>query len=60
MTILFTSTTLSPDLSQLAAWLVTEGLAWFQGASPVQLAVGVWTASLGLSAAVVWAMRRWG
>lgn len=51
----FTATNLTPDLPQLAAWLVTEGLAWLQSASPAQLAIGVLAASWGLAGALlVW------
>lgn len=70
MTVLFTSTTLSPDLAQLVAWAVTEGLAWFLSLPPegamttigigcfVVLASLFLIAEQGLSALVVWAMRR--
>lgn len=53
--ILFTTINLTPDMQQIAAWLVTEGLAWLQSAAPAQLAIGVLAASWGLAGALlVW------
>lgn len=52
---LFTTTTLAPDTQRIVAWAVQEALVWLQSASPAELAVGVWTASLGLAGVlVVW------
>lgn len=56
--IAFTTTILAPDMPQVAAWLLTEGLAWFQSASPTQLAFGVWAASGGLAVLAVLVGRR--
>lgn len=60
------STHLTPDTQRLAAWLVTEALAWFQSGSPevatatVGLACFVVVASLFLMAEQVltWAVRQ--
>lgn len=56
--IAFTTTTLAPDMPQIAAWLLTEGLAWFQSASSIQLACGVWSAFGGLAGVLLLVGRR--
>lgn len=56
--IAFSTVNLTPDMQQIAAWLVTEGLAWFQSAAPAQLACGVLAGTVGLAGALYVVARR--
>lgn len=42
--ITFAPTNLTPDTQQLAGWLVTEALAWFQSISLALAMVTIWLA----------------
>ena len=48
---------LHPDTSALAAWLVSESLAWFLSASTLHLALGVWGLTVVVAGVLVWVER---